>query len=122
MPKNKKLDQWPSQSKFLKFPFVIEIKQILKIEPLAQVSAIERYLVLKGFGQPATENNGSGAEDNISDTDDESMDGASVIYFILFGLYSILFSLLLTASLVVFVKLNSPSKENHFHQIFQFIR
>ena len=52
-----------------------------QIEPLAQVSAIERYLVLKGFGQPATENNGSGAEDNISDTDDESMDGASVSNF-----------------------------------------
>ena len=45
------------------------------------MSAIERYLVLKGFGQPATENNGSGAEDNISDTDDESMDGASVSNF-----------------------------------------
>ena len=122
MPKNKKLDQWPSQSEFLEFPFVIKIKQILKIEPLAQVSAIERYLVLKGFGQPATENNGSGAEDNISDTDDESMDGASVIYYLFFGLYSLLFSLLLMASLVVFVKSNSPSKENHFHQIFQFIR
>ena len=77
--------------------------------------------MLKGFGQPATENNGSGAEDNISDTDDESMDGASVIFNFI-DLNSILFSLLLMASLVVFVKLNSPSKENHFHQIFQFIR
>ena len=67
----------------LTFPFANKDNTFFKIEPLAQVSAIERYLVLKGFGQPATENNGSGAEDNISDTDDESMDGASVIFILL---------------------------------------
>ena len=42
-----------------------------QIEPLAPVSAIERHLVMKGFGQPQTENS-SGPEDNMSDSDDEN--------------------------------------------------
>ena len=45
--------------------------KIIKIEPLAPVSAIERHLVMKGFGQPQTESS-SGPEDNMSDSDDDN--------------------------------------------------
>ena len=79
--------------------------------------------MLKGFGQPATENNGSGAEDNISDTDDESMDGASVSLLLNnFEVVHSIFSHSHMALLVVFVKWNFQLKEKLFRQIFQFIR
>ena len=46
--------------------------KLLKIDPLAHVSAIERHLVAKGYGLPVNETSGSGSEDMNSDTDDET--------------------------------------------------
>ena len=57
------LDHWKREDFWCNFRF--------QIEPLAPVSAIERHLVMKGFGQPQTENS-SGPEDNMSDSDDEN--------------------------------------------------
>ena len=77
---DQELDQWARQGDVysrtgLKLTFFI------KIEPLAPVSAIERHLVMKGFGQPQTESS-SGPEDNMSDSDDDA-EATPVIIIIL---------------------------------------
>ncbi|CAG5104741.1 Oidioi.mRNA.OKI2018_I69.chr1.g1498.t1.cds [Oikopleura dioica] len=52
----------------------------VKIDPLAPVSAIERHLVMKGFGFSVTEVRNSDSEENDSESDDES-DQPSFIAF-----------------------------------------